>query len=206
MRKIIVLLTASVVLLANTACGRTYTVIIEDNKFSPATTTGGDQEDGVQWENDGTVDHNSTSDIGLWDTGTIPPGNVKYIDMNDAGVFAYHDASHTDLKGTVTVPTLAFPTAGHVGDNFTVTWASSPSSTCCPPDPAAVPSGFNADIQVKAPHKKWKNLFTDQTGTNTNGTYTPAKPGKYQFRARLQNDSTGEASGYSPTAVIQVDP
>ena len=206
MRKLLLTLGVASIFLVNVACFNDYDVLISDFKFTPADSTGGDQQDTVTWTNNGDEAHTSTSTIGLWDSGSITGGGAGTFtrDFFEAGKFAYVCTIHPDMKGTISVPTFAFPQAGQVGDNFNIVWASHPEE-CCGETPE-IPSGFNADVQIKKPGKSFKDWQTNQTGTDTSETFVPDKKGKYQFRARLQNDSTGKASKYSPTATIYVDP
>jgi plastocyanin len=58
---------------------------------------------GVTWVNEGTTTHNVTFDLDGATSGDIAPGARASHTFTKAGDFAYHDALHPALKGTVTV-------------------------------------------------------------------------------------------------------
>jgi plastocyanin len=48
--------------------------------------------------------HTSTSDTGLWDSGTIPPsGGTFSLRFRTVGTFTYHCAMEASMKGTINV-------------------------------------------------------------------------------------------------------
>ena len=57
----------------------------------------------ISWQNNDGVNHTSTSDTGLWDTGVISPGTSKSVTFNTAGSFPYHCTVHPMMTGTVIV-------------------------------------------------------------------------------------------------------
>jgi plastocyanin len=57
----------------------------------------------ITWQNNDGISHTSTSDTGIWDTGTIPPGGSKTTAFNTAGAFPYHCTVHPMMTGTVIV-------------------------------------------------------------------------------------------------------
>jgi plastocyanin len=156
-----------------------------------------------QWTNTGTImagdpDHTSTSDLtGLWDTSFIIPGQTATIPPIDtAGTFAYHCNVHPSMHGQILIPVIA-PTTGSKNVAFTVTWAT-----------GTIPAGFNADIQVNKPVRRgrkrhWVAFLSDRTGSQVSGDFTPTRGGVFKFRARLQ-DTSGDASSYSPVASVSV--
>ena len=75
-----------------------------DFDFVPATVTI-NVGDTVVWTNDATDPHTSTSDTGLWDSGSMGPGATFSHTFNSAGSFAYHCTFHESLGmvGTVVV-------------------------------------------------------------------------------------------------------
>src|SRR5690348_4278785 len=67
-----------------------------------------------------TIPHTTTSDTGVWDSGTVNPGGVFSFTFNTPGTFAYHCAFHKTrgMVGTITVlaPTsTTTPTASATG-------------------------------------------------------------------------------------------
>jgi plastocyanin len=160
----------------------------------------------VNWTNvsasDATpADHTTTSDIALWDH-TLPEATTGTFDETfaAAGKFTYHCTFHPSMTGVVFVAMTATGPFTK-GVPFTITWAST-----------AVPSRFHADVQFSPPPRRhrrrvWKNTaFIDQTGSNVSGSFTAARAGKFLFRARLVNDSTSGASGFSPPVAVVVSP
>jgi plastocyanin len=57
----------------------------------------------ITWQNNDGVAHTSTSDTGVWDTGSIPPGGSKTTTFNTAGSFPYHCTVHPMMTGTIIV-------------------------------------------------------------------------------------------------------
>ena len=80
-------------------------IAIQNLAFSPAAITVS-QGATVTWTNDDSVPHTSTSDTsGLWDSGAIAGnGGAFSFTFNLApGVYNYHCAIHSFMKGSVTV-------------------------------------------------------------------------------------------------------
>ena len=58
----------------------------------------------VQWMNNGIRVHTTTSDIGLWDSDSLDPGQTFHFTFANEGVFHYHCDMHPLLmKGTIVV-------------------------------------------------------------------------------------------------------
>jgi plastocyanin len=57
----------------------------------------------VTWTNNDTVAHTSTSDTGVWSSGSIAPQASFSRQFSTAGTFTYHCAFHPGMVGTVTV-------------------------------------------------------------------------------------------------------
>jgi plastocyanin len=83
-------------------------IVIEDFAYSaelvilPAGAT-------VRWVNLDTVEHTVTSDIpGLFDSGTLAPGDVFDHPFNTLGTFAYHCSLHPSMTGAVIVTSNVF--------------------------------------------------------------------------------------------------
>lgn len=82
--------------------GETVTVEMRDNSFSPtprsvsAGTT-------VRWVNQGTVQHNTTSETDLWASQNLQPGASFSRRFDSAGTFPYECTLHPGMTGTIVV-------------------------------------------------------------------------------------------------------
>jgi plastocyanin len=85
-----------------TTTGTTARVRIIDFAFRPRTITVS-RGTRVRWVNRGSVNHTSTSNTGLWNSGTIAPGDSFSRVFRRAGTFRYHCTIHTDMRGRVVV-------------------------------------------------------------------------------------------------------
>ena len=166
----------------------------------------------VTWQNNQpATPHTTTSDgadggttgVGLWDSSPNHPADdlattqTFSFEFDDAGTFPYHCRVHSFMHGEIVVE-LVVPPTGTRGTPFTVRWAT-----------GSVTSGFNEDVQMNAPvrrgrKRRWVNAFADQSGSQTQADVTPTRKGVYKFRSRLQNDTTGVRSEFSPTVVVTV--
>ena len=57
----------------------------------------------VTWINNDTIAHTSTSDNGIWDSGSLGPGASFNRAFPSPGTFTYHCAIPPNMIGTVTV-------------------------------------------------------------------------------------------------------
>jgi len=57
----------------------------------------------VRWTNTGSVSHTTTSNGGIWDSGSISPGGTFSRVFRTAGTFRYHCTIHPDMKGKIVV-------------------------------------------------------------------------------------------------------
>lgn len=57
----------------------------------------------VTWTNNGMHNHTTTSDTGVWDSGTLSPGQSYSVTFTNTGVYTYHCSIHTFMTGTITV-------------------------------------------------------------------------------------------------------
>ena len=57
----------------------------------------------VTWTNNDNVAHTSTSNTGVWNSGSVPPGGTFSMTFPTAGTFPYHCGIHPNMVGTVTV-------------------------------------------------------------------------------------------------------
>jgi hypothetical protein len=163
--------------------------------FSPPTAQVAQGDAAVWWvpTADG-ASHTVTdhSGMGLFDSGTLPPGSSFIFAFDAAGSYPYWDKT-TFHRGSIEVPTLVQPTTGDRGTTFTVTWSATPRA-----------AGFVFDIQIQRPadvsFSRWK-----YGKTAPSAQFIPdAGSGTYWFRARLRNKLTGKHSGWSPAVAITV--
>ena len=77
-------------------------VRIIDNRFRPSSVTI-DRGTVVKWKNRGTRTHTTTSNTGLWDSGSLLPGDTFRRRFRRRGTFRYHCTIHTSMRGTITV-------------------------------------------------------------------------------------------------------
>ena len=92
--------------------GSVSDVTIQDFSFSPSAVTIA-VGTAVRWTNNGPSTHTSTSDTGVWGSGSIgPPGGGAYgggaagtyqRTFGTAGTYAYHCMFHPQMKATITV-------------------------------------------------------------------------------------------------------
>lgn len=57
----------------------------------------------VTWTNNDVTAHTTTSDNGVWDSGTLNPGASYSFTFMTKGTFGYHCTIHSFMKGTVVV-------------------------------------------------------------------------------------------------------
>lgn len=77
-------------------------VLIVDFAFQPAEITVHIGEK-VEWENKGLASHTTTSDTGVWDSGTLAPDNKFTFVFNTLGDYPYHCSFHPDMTGIIHV-------------------------------------------------------------------------------------------------------
>ena len=161
----------------------------------------GQQGDEVNWlmldpGTHGIADSSGMHLFGFGPTGgpdVVRIGQTFSFSFKWAGKFSYNDPFHASSRGTVKVPISVRPAVGAPGAQ--VVWASGDA-----------PSGFVFDVQVKQPgSSSFMNWKTGATGLS--GLFSSSDPlwvgaGKYSFRARLRQVSSGAASGYSAAKSI----
>ncbi len=82
------------------AVAATSAVTIADFSFSPSQVTV-NAGDTVRWTNNGPSPHTTTSTSGVWDSGTLAPGQTFSFTFTTAGTFAYHCTIHPQMTGTI---------------------------------------------------------------------------------------------------------
>ena len=94
---------AAAVLFLAPAAALAASVSITDFQFTPATVTI-QAGDSVTWTNNsGGTPHTTTSDSGVWDSGTLNAGQSFTFTFKTPGTFAYHCDIHPQMTGTVVV-------------------------------------------------------------------------------------------------------
>jgi streptogramin lyase len=112
-----------------------------------------------------------SSGLGLYDSGPRDPGSVFQFQYFAAGVYPYTDEGSSDT-GSISVPMISNKKHGHLGDSFTLRWA-----TITAPEPLLY------EVQVMTPGGSFS---TWQTVPNPTDVYTPSgPPGVYSFRIRI---------------------
>lgn len=105
------LVAAAAALYSPPARAQSAAVTIMDFQFSPQTMTVAVGTT-VTWTNHGPSAHTTTSDTGVWDSGTLAPGQSFSHTFNQPGTYPYHCAIHPFMKGTIVVQAAgASPTA-----------------------------------------------------------------------------------------------
>jgi plastocyanin len=111
-----VITAAMALLFSGTALATIHQVDISNFVFVPGDQTI-DQGDTVQWTNQDAVNHTSTSDNGVWDSGLIAPTQSYSFAFADTGTFPYHCSIHLSMVDTIRVRTAADWTI-NIGDFF----------------------------------------------------------------------------------------
>jgi TolB protein len=168
-------------------------VAVADFAFDPATVSVA-RGATVRWEFEGPGHHTitDTGGMGLFGSGSQPPGGAYAAPLAGGGQYAYACSIHPDMTGRVRVPVDVRPTSGNEETRFLVTWAASP----------ALP-GFVYDVQVQRPGSRFQDWLPGEVMAEAT-FYADAGGGRYAFRARVRSLSTGGSSGYSRPAVISV--
>jgi plastocyanin len=153
------------------------------------------QGDIVPWTFYGSIPHTVTDSSGmhLFDSGYREPGTHFIYEFDAAGAYRYRcvDPSHPPMRGSVRVPVRANPLKGPAGTEFVILWSAAPP-----------PAGFVFDVQIAKPGQQFVDWLSGTT--NRKKRFTPARTGRYLFRARLRKLSTNRSSNYSPAAKIDV--
>jgi plastocyanin len=177
---------------ASPASAATTSVAIMNFGFNPPSVTVL-QGDTVKWTQfDVATQHTSTSDQGFWHSPQLST-NQSYSQttaFENAGRYGYRCALHPDMTGVVHVPLKA---SGAPSTGWRVRWSSL----------AATPSNRDFDVQIKRPGSStWAAFRTDTT--RRSALFNPTRTGTYSFRARTDNRSNGEHSGWSPAKALKI--
>jgi plastocyanin len=167
-------------------------VAVSDFRFEPAeplVDVGGT----LTFDFVGPSHHTATdaSGLDLYDSGSVGPGgpSTSFVFMA-AGTYRFTCFPHPWMGGRVIVPLSVSPSAGGVGDTFTMTWAG-----------ARAPSGFVYDVQRRRLGQGWSAWRTGVLAKL--GRLVPKAVGVVLFRARLREIGAGR-SDWSRQASILV--
>jgi hypothetical protein len=144
-------------------------------------------------DNSGSHSVSDGSGLGLFDSGSRPPGgSFSFGGWNAAGSYPVLDTSSGNTS-QVTVPMSVSPKSGSSTTVFQVSWAAN-----------APAPGHVFDVQIRRPGSKsfvgWRTGVTD-----TGGQFRPdAGAGFYSFRARMRNTNSGSALGWSPSLSVAI--
>lgn len=148
----------------------------------------------VTWEMVG-ESHTVTdgSGLGLYDSGSIPRGRSFSLSFPWAGSYPYVCSLHSGMHGRIAVPPRLSSWGTEAGTPVRLTWGSLPP-----------PAGTSFEVQVLRPgSSSWEDWVVG-AGEGAADFSADGGPGWYQFRARLREDGSGDALGYSPPADLLV--
>jgi hypothetical protein len=167
------------------------TILVMGGGFSPATRTTSTPGTTVHWQWNGAgASVTSTGGLPLLKSLVKSSGAYSFTFWS-AGSFPYHSTVNTSQKGVVQVKMCNVPKAARVNAATSFQVASTHKR------------GWVADIEVLRPGtSKWAWLMTDVATTFV--TFTPARTGTYQLRARLRDKAVKKASGFSPASTLRV--
>ena len=161
----------------------------------------------VQWNfNQGTHSASESKLLGpgstrLFDSGSKSAGTTFTYTFEAAGSYAYKSTAAGDpssMKGTVKVPLTSSASGGGVSTPITITWSHAAVAGC----------QFDTQYRYKNPggsYSAWANWRVNQTALSDTFIASSLRgAGTYQFRARLENASTGRASGWSAAKTIAI--
>jgi len=178
--------------------GTGSTVDVSDTGLSPAIAYAS-RGSRVSWQFDGPSDHSvtDTSGMNLFDSGKRGPGTSYSFIPPGSGNYAYADGQDVSTTGSIRVPAAVSPETGTVSTRYRVTWATDP------------PSGAHAfQVQVRPPgattFRNWIAASTDDFAVFDASSPMWSGRGRYAFRARYVQTTTGAASGYSAVCAIDV--
>jgi plastocyanin len=172
----------------------------------------------VRWTNTDHELHTTTSDTGLWNSGSLNPGQQFMYIFNAPGTFTYACLIHSEMRGTVIVtgppisPTpggtdTATPTpASGTVDVSIRTYAFQPQNVTL--SPGTTVRWTNADVD---PHTTTSDTGLWSSPTLSQGQsfqYTFNTPGTYTYHCDVHHGMTGTITvtgggGGTPTATAQ---
>ncbi len=188
----------------NSASPSPTSIAVTDRGYIPSDATISLSPGVADWSFTGAGSHSVTesSKLGpnrspLFDSGPATTGHFAFR-FFAAGTYAYESTVKKDkARGSVGIPVLVTPAAGHPDTRFTVIWARNP------------PPGYTFDIRVRfrpRGSKNWKGWATwKDTTSGTEALLVPAYgKGTYEVEARLRSTATHRVSDYSPETTVEV--
>jgi plastocyanin len=174
----------------------------------------------VRWTNTDEEQHTTTSDMGLWNSGALNPGQQYQYTFNAPGTYAYSCLIHSGMRGTIAVtgPELTptpggteTPQATNTPGTGTVdvsiqNYAFQPQNVTI--SPGTTVRWTNAD---SATHTSTSDTGVWNSGTLNQGQsfqYTFNTPGTYTYHCDVHRGMSGTITvtgggGTTPTATTQ---
>ncbi len=131
----------------------TILVSVVDNFYIPANLSIGVGAK-IVWTNNGTVQHTVTSDTGLWDSGTLSPGQTFTRTFDAPGRYGYHCNFHqgAGMVGVITVTGIALATPTPTTVTVTPSPTAVPGVSLATPTPTpGTPGAAATPVQPAAP-------------------------------------------------------
>ncbi len=183
-------------------------VSIEDNYFSPqnATIPAGTR---VLWTNGNnhSYAHTTTSDTGLWDSGSLDDGRQFGYTFYTPGTYAYHCTIHPSMTGTITVqPATPCPTSTSTATR-TPTSPPSTSTSTAEATPTSCAITFT-DVPSDSTFYTWirclacRNIISGYT----DGTFRPGNEITRGQIAKMVSNSAGFSEDAGPQIYEDVPP
>lgn len=122
--------------------------------------------------------------MGLYQSDQMKKDGSFVFRFFGAGTYPYVDLQNPDATGTVRVPLGVTPTRARLGATYQFSWGDGPA-----------PSGFRYEVQL---HRLGGGVFSSfYSGRAPGASFTPAKAGTYEVRARVAEPSMHATSGWS---------
>jgi len=179
-------------------------VEIHDYYFSPTPVTIA-VGDTIKWTNYGPSPHSSTSDDGIWDSGTLGVGGTFSYTFNTNGTYKYHCTPHPFMHGTVIVTSGNLPPnnpSQPIGPtSLNVSESGLYSTNTTDPEGDQIQYRFDWDAAGAHDYSAWSSLVP--SGQSVNMSHSWSTTGTYVVKAQAQ-DSNGGMSGWSNGLTIMV--
>ncbi len=153
---LVILSTAALLVSAPAASAQDeMTVSIQDFFFEPEQLTVAPGTT-VTWVNDGEEPHTSTADDGMWDSGTLQPGESFSFTFDEPGSYSYLCTIHPDMTASI-----------NVSESDEATTASPASTTMSPiASPSASPSATATASPAASPPASVPPKLADTGGVS----------------------------------------
>jgi plastocyanin len=197
-----VLILFAIPLIPTAAPAVTTNVDVGDNFFRPASVTI-KASDTVQWNWIGSRAHTSTSNSGLWSSGTLGNGSDFSHTFDNAGSFPYRCTIHAGQSGTVTVQAVANqpPTVSIVspasGAKFAAPWTGTIQANTGDSDGSVSKVSFYLGETLLS--------TVNNPGPNAIGGVTNLPAGSYSLKA-VATDNLSVSNTSAVVSVSVLDP